>query len=82
MLCSHCGKTIVGKPRGKVCISELASFDGDKETAIPPTRKPRFCSKTCEWLWWLQEKKSRGMSDQEARRHLIEWQGLTPPASA
>ena len=80
MLCFYCGKSIIGDPIGEGNVSELVYFDGDQETVILPAIKPRFCSKVCEWRWWLDQEKFLGMSGKEARRHLIRDHGLTPLA--
>lgn len=38
-----------------------------------------FCSELCAWLDGLQQHKAWGMTEEEARKHLIGDHALTPP---
>ncbi len=79
MNCSYCGREIAGEGFYPGGVSETIAFDGDTETVVEPARKVIFCSHACAWRWWLREEKSLGMTGKEARRHLIDVHGLTPP---
>ncbi len=81
MLCSYCDKEIIGKPPYSGYLSELTSWDGSRTEVVEPERRLFFCSDTCQWRFWIEEEKLWGRTDKEARQHLIEMHGLTPPAN-
>lgn len=82
MLCTYCGKTIIGKPSYGGWESELAYFDGKRKTVLAPAREIAFCGKQCCWRYGVEAHKAMGMSGKDARRHLVEAHGLTPPFGA
>ncbi len=79
MQCTWCGRQIIGEPPYGGYEGEVVYFDGQSETVLAPEKELAFCSLSCCWRYGIQTHKAMGMSGKQARLHLIQEHGLTPP---
>ncbi len=76
MLCTDCGREIIGEPLYCGNEGETVYFDGETETVVAPGLELFFCGSACAWRYGVRTHKAIGMSGKEARRHLIEFHGF------
>ncbi|MBA7537884.1 hypothetical protein ES705_30155 [subsurface metagenome] len=82
MLCTYCSNEITGEPPYGGYEGEFIYYEHGRQTVLAPERELAFCSLTCCWRYGVESHRAWGMSGKEARQHLIEVHGLTPPAPA
>lgn len=78
MICSWCGKEMVGEPFSWSSRGAMTWGDGDVEVEMVPGYEAVFCSGGCEWAFELDKHRLLGMEPKDARRHLIKVHEISP----